>query len=304
MSKDLPLTALPNVKRRRVSQVDSFRFVLRLLLATVLATLGAVLVLSGGWIRPGLGIVVLGAIYTHAVELQHQCLHHSAFVRSWPHRIVGILLGLPTLVSYSHYRVKHLQHHRFLGTARDSEFFGFNVTRRLTWRVLASGLLDYKRLLIVVRDVIRSVRGSWYYPDGQISPRARRQIIQEYRLIGLLLVAAAMLGFAGFVEEVALLWLAPLALAVPIHFLVELPEHVMCDDDTTDVLRNTRSIKGSWLTTWFTNSNNLHIEHHLDMRTPLQRLADRHPDIAARSKYVERSYVGFYRLVLREVRRQ
>ena len=59
-------------------------------------------------------------------------------------------------------------------------------------------------------------------------------------------------------------WLVPMLLVgQPIHLLVELPEHIGCAAASTDPLRNTRSIGGSWFSRWFTNGNNFHVEHHI-----------------------------------------
>jgi fatty acid desaturase len=79
------------------------------------------------------------------------------------------------------------------------------------------------------------------------------------------------------------------------HFLVELPEHVLCDGDSTDVLANTRSITGSPLSTWFTNGNNLHVEHHAAMVVPMNQLRGRHGETRRRARFVEDSYAAFYR---------
>ena len=87
------------------------------------------------------------------------------------------------------------------------------------------------------------------------------------------------------------------------RFLVELPEHVLCDTDSTDVLRNTRSIRGSWFSTWFTNGNNLHIEHHAAMNVPISQLPARHPETIRYAEHVEETYLDFYRRLWRAVRR-
>ncbi|MBY8856664.1 fatty acid desaturase [Nocardia sp. CA2R105] len=83
---------------------------------------------------------------------------------------------------------------------------------------------------------------------------------------------------------------------------MELPEHILCETRTTDVLRNTRSIRGSRISTWFTNGNNLHIEHHAAMAVPINRLRERHAEAAAYGTYVQRSYLSFYRDVAVAVR--
>lgn len=290
-------------QRVPVAAHDERVFVAKLVVVSVLALVGAHLALRHNWPSTLAGVLLLGAVYTHAVELQHQCLHHSAFRRPGVHRPVGILLGLPMLVSHSHYQVRHLQHHRWLGTPRDSEFFGFDTRQPITFRSLLRGLLDFPRLSTVLVDIVRCYRGTWSYGTGQIGPRQRRRIIAEYRAMGVVIVAVAVaMAMFGGGWPVARLWLLPLLVAVPAHFLVELPEHVLCDTDSTDVLRNTRSIRGSRLSTWFTNSNNLHIEHHAAMMVPPNQLPGRHEETRRLAVHVERSYPDFFRLVLREAR--
>ncbi|WP_248001702.1 fatty acid desaturase [Streptomyces sp. RPA4-5] len=263
---------------------------------------GVSLVMTGNTIAVIAGILVLGFLYTHMVELQHQCLHHSAFLKVGLHRTVGVALGLPMMVSYSHYRIRHLQHHRHLGTDEDSEFFGFDKRQPLTARALLSSLFDYKRLGPLAVAAYRSWRGTWRYENGQVSERIRRDSIAEYRLMSLVLVAATVLSAAGFGTLVLQMWLLPwLLVATPLHFLVELPEHLYCEDDTTDVLRNTRSISGGRFSTWFTNGNNLHVEHHAAMTVAINRLPERHGLVKRFAVYTEDSYWTFYRTVLREV---
>ncbi|MFG2600809.1 fatty acid desaturase family protein [Streptomyces sp. NPDC048462] len=282
-------------RKRRVSDWDQAVFTAKVALACCLAVAAGYLALSPSWPVALTGALLLGATYTHMVELQHQCLHHSAFQAARLHRWVGVPLGIPLLVTYSHYRVRHLQHHRYLGTPQDSEFFGFDNRKPITPGLLVRGLLDYSRLVMVLRDVARSWTGRWSYDIGQIAERRRREIVAEYRLIGLVIAAAVCAAALGLAEPLVRLWLLPLAFAVPLHFLVEVPEHLMCETSTRDVLRNTRSIRGSWLTTWFTNGNNLHIEHHAAMVVPINRLRERHQEAERRAVHVERSYGAFFR---------
>ena len=286
--------------RARVTGRDQAVFITKLVVAAALVAVGAFLALQDGVLPSALGVVLLAAVYTHMVELQHQCLHHTAFTSARLHRLVGVPLGLPLLVSYTHYRVRHLQHHKHLGTPMDSEFFGFDPRQPLTWRMLARGLFDYLRLVTVLRDIYRAWRGTWSYDVGTISDRRHAEVTQEYRWAVVPLLAVLGLVVAGYGGPVLELWLLPLVVAVPMHFLLELPEHILCDNDTTDVLRNTRSIRGSWFSTWYTNGNNLHIEHHAAMTVAINRLRGRHDEASRLGKHVERSYLSFYRRVLRE----
>ncbi|WP_433119634.1 fatty acid desaturase family protein [Micromonospora sp. CA-246542] len=289
-------------RRARVTRWDERVFLGKLAALAALTTTGVILALRPEPVAITAGVLLLAAMYTHAVELQHQCLHHSAFRRALPHRLVGVPLGIPLLVVYSHYRVRHLQHHRYLGTPQDTEFFGFDTRRPLTLGVLARGLLDYPRLAGVGLDVARSATGSWRYAHGDIAPAMRRRIVTEHLLLGGVVLAAVALALTGHGVYPLRLWVLPLLVAVPLHFLVELPEHLLCETDTTDVLRNTRSIRGSWLSTWFTNGNNLHIEHHAAMSVPINQLPARHEETRRYGQHVQRTYGEFYRLLWQSLR--
>ncbi len=289
-------------QRARLTARDQRVFLTKLAIVLALGIAGVALVVTGNTISMIAGMLLLGVLYTHMVELQHQCLHHSAFLKVGLHRRVGVVLGLPMMVSYSHYRIRHLQHHRFLGTDQDSEFFGFDKRQPLTPRALLGSPFDYKRLSSVVLAAYQSWHGTWRYENGQVSERIRRDSMAEYRLMSLVVVVGAAASAVGFGSLVVQLWLVPwLLVATPLHFLVELPEHIYCDDDTTDVLRNTRSISGSTFSTWFTNGNNLHVEHHAAMTVPINRLPERHGAVKQFAAYTDHSYWSFYRTVLREV---
>ncbi|MFE2923586.1 fatty acid desaturase family protein [Streptomyces goshikiensis] len=288
-------------RRAKVTAADERTFIFKLLISYAIWALGAALSLSAWpWPLRVLGVVLTGAMYAHWLELQHQCLHHSAFRRARWHRIAGIPLGVPMLVSYSHYRVRHLQHHRYLGTDQDSEFFGFDSRQPVTWGALAREALAFSRLGGAAMDIVRAWTGSWTYDTGQIAPARKREVVAEYKLFALPILAAVALVALGHGELVLWVWLLPLLVAVPLHFLVELPEHIMCDNTSTDVLRNTRSITGSWFSTWYTNGNNLHIEHHAAMVVPINQLRGRHDLTLTYAKHTSPSYPQFFRAIARE----
>jgi fatty acid desaturase len=298
-----PVTTRPQLLFRRsvVHGKDEAVFIGKLAVLAALLAGGGWLAVQSSYLLAAGGIVILAAGYAHAVELQHQCLHHSAFRSSRLHRLVGVPLGAPALVSYSHYRLRHLQHHRYLGTPGDTEFFGFDVRQPLTVGLLVKGMFDVTRLLTVARDIGRCATGDWQYGLGQIAPKIRRAIIVEYRLLGIAVGLVAAACAAGGGPLVLRLWLLPFIVFLPVHFLVELPEHILCDHSSSDVLRNTRSITGSWLTTWFTNGNNLHIEHHAAMNVPINQLRDRHGEARRFGSHVQRTYLEFYGIVVREL---
>ncbi len=288
-------------QRAGVRTRDEVVFTGKLIVLTVMLVAGGALALQASYASAACGVVILAAAYTHAVELQHQCLHHSAFRNPRLHRLVGVPLGTPMLVSYSHYRARHLQHHRYLGTPEDTEFFGFDTRKPLTLDALGAALIDVRRVTDVARNIALCATGRWQYDMGQIAPKVRKAIVAEYRGFGVLIVLLIAVCGVGGGPVVLRLWLVPLLLAMPMHFLVELPEHILCDTASVDVLRNTRTITGSRLTTWFTNGNNLHIEHHAAMNVPNNRLRERHGEVVELGVHVQRTYGEFFAIVAREV---
>ena len=79
------------------------------------------------------GVFIEGLLFAHMLELVHSCIHGTAFGSRRVDRIVGVLLGLPMLVSFSDYRDNHLEHHRKLGKSEKKDFFGYEFDNMTTW---------------------------------------------------------------------------------------------------------------------------------------------------------------------------
>jgi fatty acid desaturase len=91
------------------------------------------------------------------------------------------------------------------------------------------------------------------------------------------------------------IWMIPLFLvASPLHFFIELPEHLGCDFETRDPFDNTRTIAGSRISTWFTNGNNFHVEHHLAPALSMDQLAELFEATRGKHKFLSQSYPEFY----------
>jgi fatty acid desaturase len=299
-------------------------FFMRLLLiwGAIVTFCVSILVLGPGLLVPPVAIV-LGLMYAHAVELQHWCLHELAFriepdsglakfltrlgrardskrrhqLVSLLHRLVGILLGLPMLVAYSHYRAQHLEHHRWLGTPKDKEFFEYGRNFN-SWSELLARAYSPRRFPHVFQEMWNALRGRTC-ADAR-SLKEARHIRQEYCLMAALLVAAGGLSLAWHSLVIFKVWVLPLLLsAEAAHYFIELPEHHGCETGTKDLRRNTRTIVGSWFSRWLTAYNNFHGEHHYHAGIPPARLADLHPLLAPQMVYVERSYGTFLKNTVR-----
>ena len=276
--------------------INPYVFICKLLILAAIVVPCVTVIVMCPWYSAVPAQVILGVMFAHSVELQHQCLHRTAFRDKQLNRMVGVLLGLPMIVSFSHYRTRHLKHHRFVGTPQDTEFFSYNHQEIHSWRTLAIHAFSLRRYPMVlwnVRDALLNRRS----PDARNALEARH-IRQEYHLLALAVVAGVV--FTGVYQTtlVVALWLVPLIfIAEPAHFLIELPEHFLCDRPVRDVMTNTRTIVASRFMFWLTNGNNFHVEHHYSPQIPVERLPELHSLLAPQIKHCQATYWRFLRQV-------
>lgn len=283
------------------SRASDVIFGMKLVLYATGLAFGASAALSGLPPLQAAGMLLLGTMFAHGVELQHQALHGQGFRHRRLNECVGVLLGLPMLVSFAAYQASHLRHHRDLGTPRNREFFDYGdqygtgrVATLLTW---LKRLLMPAHYLAFLRQAVRAVFGLPVPGEGEaVAHRIRRDHLAMLAAIAALTTASLLEG----APVVVLAWLAPLVLvASPLHALIEMPEHYRCEVTSTDVMRNTRTIRTNAFMTWLTNGNNYHVEHHLMPGLPIDRLHDLHAAIADEIVHLYPSYRAFYADVLR-----
>jgi fatty acid desaturase len=276
------------------------RFAGKFLFALGLTAAGWVVIgLSPHWTVIALAVLVLGLMYAHLVELQHECLHEHAFRSRRLNRLCGFICGIFLLSSFWHYKYDHLRHHAFLGTPENREFFNYRFRRLDSRAGFAVATLHPGRYVDVFRTMIRCCFGR---PIPDVTrERDRKKITAEYRLLAALLVAAVAGTAVTGSLLVPLAWFLPsLVVGEAAHFLIEMPEHFGLNTQTDpNVLANTRSINASRLAQWYTNYNNLHTAHHYHQGVPMAQASGLHALIAGRIEAVENSYWSFYRKVIR-----
>jgi fatty acid desaturase len=260
-----------------LSQVRVWPFLSRVLVFLALVVgLSALALLSPSRIVAFLAMVLLGLVYAHGVELQHQALHNTAFPSKFWNRAVGFFLGLPLLVSYSDYQHSHLRHHRLLGTNDDREFFNYGYGKLNTLKPLLAHLL----MLGHYRDVTGFIANALV---GRTKPDIKREtalkIRTEYQWMGIFILAAVAYTVAFRSFALVEIWFVPLLFGIPAHALIELPEHWGRDHGSLDVRNNTRTIRTGVFGYWYTNGNNYHIEHHWLPAVPNDKLAYLHSTI-------------------------
>lgn len=287
---------------REIVKVNSIHFQLKLIVYIVvtvtLISLALFLPLPY-WIVPSL---LLGLAYAHAVELQHQCLHSTAYRSRFWGRVVGVLLGLPSLVSFSDYQNSHLKHHRLLGTPEDKEFFNYAYQKLNSLPALIAHLWMVRHYRDVVGYIFNSARGK-LVRKNEATPKMAKKIRFEYQLMAVFLIAMALVTIFFETTIFLKIWLIPLLVAVPTHALIELPEHIGCNTTINDVLANTRTIKANKLLVWFVNGNNYHVEHHWLPAVPNNEFPTLHTYVSSRTIYADTSYWSFYSQFFRNLRK-
>jgi fatty acid desaturase len=283
--------AIQNV--REIVKVRSIHFQIKLIVYILATTMliSLTLMLPGPyWILPAL---ILGLGYAHAVELQHQCLHNTAYRSKFWNRLVGVLLGLPSLVSFSDYQNSHLKHHRLLGTPEDKEFFNYSYEKLHSVMTLIPHLWMVRHYQDVLGYIFKSSLGKLVRKD-EAKLKMAKKIRFEYQLMAVFLLAMAIITIVFQTTLFLKLWFIPFLIAVPTHALIELPEHIGCNTKLPDVLVNTRTMKANKLLVWFVNGNNYHVEHHWLPAVPNDKFPELHNYVASRIEYADISYWSFY----------
>src|SRR5215813_1179971 len=122
-----------NAAPLRGESVDRFhlRKVMPLIFVAKLAALTGLLLLFGFSVYASHGVfrialqIGLGAVFAHATELIHQCLHRTATGRASRDQFLGMLIATPLGISFWRYLTDHFRHHKDV----TKESFSYNYQR-------------------------------------------------------------------------------------------------------------------------------------------------------------------------------
>ncbi len=288
----LRVSELNDIELSKLTEIRQGSFLLKLLIMTFILIGSITIILCTQGIASFIAMILLGLMYAHALVLQHSCLHNTAFRTKQWNRIVGFLLGLPMLVSYSDYQFRHFKHHKMLGTSEDEESFNHDYNSLNSLKFIIPHFWMFPHYNNVAIRLYKSITCKPLELVDAI-PKTESRIRKEYFLMFIFLVVILALTIVAPTTLFVKIWLIPLLFANPTYALIELPEHIACDQ-VPDVFVNTRTIKASKLATWFTDGNNYHVEHHWLPNIPHDRLPEVHNHINLKIKYLDSSYWSFY----------
>ena len=293
---------------RMMRLVEPFVFIQKLLVLILWMSCG-IFFIHEAWFPGsiGVGIVLLGLGYAHALELVHSCVHCTATGVRRIDKFLGCVLSWPMLVSFYAYFEGHHRHHRNVGTTEDFESFSYSYQLlkhrsrlvRLSMLLIHCSMIRnyvtfFKRIALASVGRLRTQLSS---ERPGISERLIQEIEREHYMLLLVTLLLCICCCFGMGWEILIYWILPVGLiAGPIHFIVELPEHLGTDFPCESVLLNTREIVTHPIIAYFVNYNNHHGLHHLDGCIPMEKLVMLKSEIplASQFKYNECSYSSYY----------
>ncbi|MFO1092684.1 MAG: fatty acid desaturase [Planctomycetaceae bacterium] len=224
--------------------------------------------------------VLLGAIWLTSIIVAHNKLiafHEAAHgllqpIR-WLNELIGQILGCITLVPLTAYRMVHAQHHAYVGTVRDVEFWPFvdpTVSRpRRVFAVLAELLCAY------AYDPLIFLRGVYVLRD--VPAAQRRRAWREYAVCCCAwCTLAVVLTWRGWWPEFCVAFLIPSYIAAGINAVRRMVEHLGLLGDTIET--KTRTIIPGGVADQALSAAalrvNYHTLHHRYARVPYYYLAE------------------------------
>ena len=216
----------------------------------------------------------------------HDCVHRSHLSSPLANRVAGAMWGSLTTVNFSLYRYFHLDHHRFVGTAEDTEPAGE-----------FDSVIGYFKSLPTIYFFIAfwsmslaALRGR--FPHFVRNAQQRRAVLWDNAalLIWVICIAAFTVHYP---REIILGYFVPLILFCPTVFIFSLPEHYGCEH-SIDLTSNTRSIISNRIISYLYWNGNYHAEHHVFPRLPSRALPEAHRMCGSAFRYIGKSYFRFH----------
>ncbi len=247
--------------------------------------------------------ICLGAVFAHATELIHQCLHRTATGRAARDQFFGMMIATPLGISFWRYLNDHFRHHKDV----TQESFSYNY-ERMESRSMLVRLFGCVLHLSMLNHFLETLKWIGYALTGRVNrklaasgskpiPVVARRIRRDYLIMAGLLAIAALISVGLRTNVIVQLWLIPMIIGwAPIHALIELPEHWKCETSSTNPRLNTRSIRAGKLTRWYVNNNCNHIGHHYDLSVAMERLPHYETQLMTEAAFThfEQSYPKFY----------
>ena len=233
-------------------------------------------------------ILVIGFMIHGLAIALHECAHGNMFRRPKLDYWIGFLLGIPALFSMTAYRVTHLLHHKYNRTPDDpDEFTNISSNQRLlslafySWTVIGMPLYLFHIALTAL------MRGT--------TKERLTVLFEESMIIGIAILVVRNASQTGYMREVLLCWIIPLAVAAFMANFRAWSEHTMTRPG--NIITQSRTvISNKWISFVLLNQN-YHLEHHLFPALPWYQLPKVHQllqeEYKRENSFIYKSYSKF-----------
>ncbi|HYB11434.1 MAG TPA: fatty acid desaturase [Alphaproteobacteria bacterium] len=235
---------------------------------------------------------------------QHEMSHWTAFKSRWLNDVAGEAIGFIVIYPFIWDRWFHFAHHRNTQSwEKDPELL---IRSPYTFGSYLLNLFGLSYWYGRVRSTVRLAMGIVPPYAHWLNEKQRGAVIVEARwhVAGYLAIAALSIAFGSWAA--VQFWLAPMLLTKVVHQLQNVGEHT-CLTHETDVLKNTRTLKGPFLMRWLMWNMSYHTAHHTFPGVPFHRLAELHRELEERlgapvptAGYLE-AHLGIARTLWRDI---
>lgn len=229
-----------------------------LTLLQVLLWVGAVWAFHSGWFAALVLVWIASTVVAHNKLIAfHEATHGLLQPIPWLNELIGQIIGCASLVPLTAFRIVHAQHHAYLGTERDMEFWPFVDPAVPLWRrrlaIIAELLFGYFYDPAVILHGVCVARD---VPAAQ-----RRKAAVEYIVGGLFWVSlAVVLTWFGWWPEFCVAYFIPAYFAGLLNSWRRMIEHLGMLGDTVET--RSRTIVPAGRIAAALSASVLHIDHH------------------------------------------
>ncbi|MEZ8775667.1 fatty acid desaturase [Vibrio sp. 10N.247.310.17] len=230
------------------------------------------------------------------INAAHECTHNTHYRNKWLNQFAGTIMCLPLLLNYHLYRWKHLDHHRYVGTSRDTEIpRHFNSRRDYIATMLGLGYWKYI-LSSLFQCLLRD------FPTSINTRRKQNAVMLNAGLLLLVMLSLVIITFTWPLEILLGYWL-PMITAIVLINIFSLAEHYRISPESLAVAES-RTVLSNSVVRYFIWNANFHTEHHYFPKIQSYHLPHIYTQTAKQGYEQWSSYLSFHFWVWSELKRK
>ncbi len=288
------LQSLDLEQRRQLTSLNNRSAITRLSVLILCLCLSSVYIIQAGVFWP-LCLVVQGLLLVSLFHLMHECVHDTVFVQRRPNRLAAQICGFILFLPANWFRYFHHAHHRYTNLPeKDPELESVKPTGIRHWLLHVSGMTIWRAQIgLLLSSLYRPINAP--YIKHIDNAKVRHEMWLYLTGYVALLAISLVLGTAVLLW----VWVVPLLIGQPFLRLYLLAEHTDCEQ-STNMLRNTRTVLSNSVVRWFTWNMPYHTEHHVYPTVPFHKLPVLHKLIQSHVEECERGYTAFNKRYVRK----